>query len=122
MTKRKVVPAFPILTFVPQGTTSVLAGTTGGISGTVVDASTNQPIPGVKVSAVAPSQSANTTTDQVGRFSFISLTPDTYTITAGATTKYDQASLSAINVFADQTQSVTIAAPQKLKVIGSVTS
>src|SRR3984893_18413964 len=120
--KRSVVAAFLILTFVLQGTTSVLAGTTGGINGTVVDATSNTPIAGARVSAVSPSQSANTTTDDKGRFSFISLSPDTYTITAAATTKYDQASLSAVNVFADATQSVTVRQPQKFKVIGSVTS
>ena len=120
--KRCLVAVLVLVSFVLQGTTSVLAGTTGGINGTVVDASTSQPIAGAHVSAVSPSQQANTTTDASGRFSFISLSPDTYTVVVAASTKYDQASLSAVNVFADATQSISIAQPQKLKVIGTVTS
>src|ERR1700688_3688266 len=99
--KRSVVAAFLILTFVLQGTTSVLAGTTGTISGTVIDASTNQPISGAKVTALSPSQSATTTTGSDGRYSFLSLSPDTYTVSVAASTKYDQSSVSGISVFAD---------------------
>jgi TonB dependent receptor/Carboxypeptidase regulatory-like domain/TonB-dependent Receptor Plug Domain len=120
--KRSVVAAFLILAFVLQGTTSVLAGTTGAISGTVIDATSNQPIPGAKVTASSPSQSATTTTGPDGRYSFLSLSPDTYTITVAATSKYDQSSVSGVNVLADANQTVTVTQPTKLKTIGSVTS
>src|ERR1700726_4483209 len=99
--KRSVVAAFLILAFVLQGTTSVLAGTTGSISGTVIDASTNQPIAGAKVTALSPSQSVTTTTGPDGRYTFLSLSPDTYTITVAAGSKYEQSSLSGISVLAD---------------------
>jgi hypothetical protein len=111
-----------VLAFVLQGTASVLAGTTGAISGNVVDASTSKPIPGARVSAVSPSQSSSTTTDASGRFSFVSLAPDTYTIAVGATSGYDAASISGVTVQADQNLSVSISQPAKLKQIGSVTS
>jgi hypothetical protein len=111
-----------VLAFVLQGTTSVLAGTTGAISGNVADASTNKPIPGARVSAVSPSQSSSTTTDASGRFSFLSLAPDTYTIAVGATSGYDAAAISGVTVQADQNLSVSISQPAKLKQIGSVTS
>ncbi|MDP9105020.1 MAG: TonB-dependent receptor, partial [Candidatus Eremiobacteraeota bacterium] len=111
-----------ILAFVLQGTTSVLAGTTGAIAGSVVDASTNSPVSGARVTATSPSQSATTTTDASGRFSFISLIPDTYTISAAETAARDAASTSGVTVQADQTVNVSLTQPAKLKQIGSVTS
>jgi hypothetical protein len=120
--KRGIVTLLLILAFVLQGTTSVLAGTTGGITGTVVDPSSSQPVAGARVTAASPSQSATTTSDGAGRFSFVSLAPDTYTITAAATATRDEASVSGITVIADSSQTVSIGQPTKLKVIGAVTS
>ncbi len=120
--RRSIGAALMVFAFVLQGTTSVLAGTTGAISGDVVDASTKKPITGARVSAVSPSQSSVTTTDASGRFSFVSLTPDTYTIGVGATAGYDAASISGVTVQADQTLSLSISQPAKLRQIGSVTS
>ncbi len=119
---RGVIAILMILAFVLQGTTSVLAGTTGGIAGSVVDASTNSPVTGARVTATSPSQSATTTTDASGRFSFISLNPDTYTIAVAETSARDAASTSGVTVQADQTVNVNITQPTKLKQIGSVTS
>jgi len=119
---RGVGAALIILSFVLQGTTSVLAGTTGAITGDVVDSSTNKPISGARVSALSPSQSSSTTTDASGRFSFVSLTPDTYTISVAATSGYDSAAISGVTVQADQTVNVGLSQPAKLKQIGSVTS
>ena len=56
------------------------AGTTGQLRGRVLDAATKAPLAGVKVSIAAPSQSASATTDATGSFSFISLAPDSYTV------------------------------------------
>jgi hypothetical protein len=120
--KRGVAALLLMLTFVLQGTTSVLAGTTGGISGSVVDPQSNQPVSGARVTATSPSQSANTTTDATGRFSFISLNPDTYTISVAETAARDAASTSGVTVQADQTVNVSLTQPTKLKQIGSVTS
>src|SRR5208283_4141450 len=54
---------------------SVLAGTTGAIRGRVYDSVTLAPLQDVKVSAVAPSQSAATVTDSHGIYGFLSLGP-----------------------------------------------
>src|ERR1700737_3089921 len=107
------------LAFVLQGTTSVLAGTTGAITGSVVDPQSNQPVAGAKVTATSPSQSATTTSDPTGRFNFISLNPDTYTVTVAASSNRDTASVSGVTVQADQTLNVTVQQPTKLKVIGA---
>ncbi|MDB5026479.1 MAG: hypothetical protein JWO66_168, partial [Candidatus Eremiobacteraeota bacterium] len=120
--RRGVSAALMALAFVLQGTISVLAGTTGTISGSVVDPQSNQPVAGARVTAVSPSQSATTTSDTSGRFSFISLAPDTYTVSVPATDTRDAASVSGITVQADQTISVALTQPSKLKVIGAVTS
>jgi len=120
--RRGIVAVLLLIAFVLQGTTSVLAGTTGVINGSVVDPSSNQPVSGARVTAVSASQSATTTTDASGRFSFISLNPDTYTITAAESSTRDAASTSGVTVQADQTVNVNITQPTKLKVIGSVTS
>ncbi len=119
---RVFVTLLTLIAFVLQGTTSVLAGTTGAISGSVADPQSNQPVAGARVTATSPSQSAVTTTDATGRFSFISLNPDTYTISVAESSARDASSQSGITVQADQTVSVSLTQPSKLKQIGSVTS
>ncbi|MGA8099676.1 MAG: carboxypeptidase regulatory-like domain-containing protein, partial [Candidatus Cybelea sp.] len=54
-----------------------IAGTTGSITGTVVAASGGAPIAGALISATSPSQVATEATDASGRFSLLSLAPDT---------------------------------------------
>lgn len=120
--KRGAIAFLLILTFVFQGTTAVLAGTTGEISGIVVDASTNKPIAGVPVTASSASQVATTRTDQYGRFAFISLAPDTYTVTAAKTDSHDSGNVSAVTVQADQQITVSIPTSQTLQTIGRTTS
>ena len=61
--------------------TWALASVTGGLTGTVVDADTSAPIAGAQVTATSPSQSVTTTTDAAGHFTFLTLSPDTYTVT-----------------------------------------
>ncbi|MBV8368667.1 MAG: TonB-dependent receptor [Candidatus Eremiobacteraeota bacterium] len=119
--KRGVVAVLMVFAFVLQETTSVLAGTTGAITGSVADAATNKAISGARVSVTSPSQSASTTTDATGRFSFISLNPDTYTVAVAAASGYEATSVSGVTVQADQTVTVNLT-PQSLKVIGGVTS
>jgi hypothetical protein len=120
--RRGLVAVLLLIAFVLQGTTSVLAGTTGVITGTVSDPQSNQPVGGAQLTAASPSQTATTTSDANGRFSFISLAPDTYTVSIAATASRDATSVSGITVQADQTQVINVAQPTKLKVIGSVTS
>ena len=89
--------------------TPVLAGTTGSISGTIVDATTKDPLAGAKVTVASPSQTAGAATDRTGHFVLLNLAPDTYTVTveyAG----YDSVVETDVNVFADQTNSLALTA------------
>jgi Carboxypeptidase regulatory-like domain/TonB dependent receptor len=101
--------------------TPAVAGTTGTIAGTVSDATTKAPIAGATVTAVSPSQVARATTDAAGRFIFLSLAPDTYTISAQHA-GFESLSVAGISVFADQSQSVPLALQKSLKEIARVSS
>jgi hypothetical protein len=96
-----------------------IAGTTGAISGHVVDASTQAPIAGAHVTATSPSQSETTTTDANGSYAFVSLSPDTYTVTA-TMAGYDPTSLPGVSVLADQSQSLTVILKKAAAVLGTV--
>ncbi len=120
--RKGVVAVLLLVAFVIQGTVSVLAGTTGTVNGTVIDPQSNKPIAGAAVTAQSPSQTARTTTDATGRFSFISLAPDTYAISVAATSSYEAAVINGVTVQADQTLTLTLQQTLKLKVIGAVTS
>ncbi|MBV9409112.1 MAG: carboxypeptidase regulatory-like domain-containing protein, partial [Candidatus Eremiobacteraeota bacterium] len=120
--RRGIVAVLLLIAFVLQGTTSVLAGTTGSISGVVVDPSSNQPVGGVRVTAVSPSQTAATVSDQAGRFAFLSLAPDTYSVTADASANRDAVTLNGVTVQADQSLNLTLAQPARLQNIGRVSS
>ena len=109
--RQSAVAVLVLVTFVLQGPLAVLAGTTGAIGGTVVDAQSNKPIMGATVSVQSPSQSARTSSDASGRFSFISLAPDTYTVSVAGTSAYDAASVSGVTVQADQTLTVSLQQP-----------
>ena len=98
-----------------------VAGTTGSLTGTVFDAATKAPIAGAQVTASSPSQVARVTTDASGHFTFLSLGPETYTISAEHS-GYESLSIAGITVFADQSQTVPIALPKSLKEIAKVTS
>ena len=50
--------------------------------GSVVDATSSAPIAGVVVTVSSPSQTASVTTDASGRFGFLTLAPDTYSVSA----------------------------------------
>lgn len=109
-----------IASMVGQGT-GVLAGTTGGLSGTVVESGATTGIANAKVTATSPSQTTSTNTDAQGKFGFISLAPDTYTLSIEKQ-GYDATSLSGVNVLADQTQNITLATRKTLREIQRVTS
>jgi hypothetical protein len=120
MRKRRFLCALAALLLVAsllgQGTL-VLAGTTGSISGTVTDKSNNAPLSGVKVTAASPSQVASTTTDASGRFSLLSLAPDTYSVSvlkAGYASTVD----AGITVQSDQNQTISLQTAPELKTIG----
>ncbi|MBV9645906.1 MAG: carboxypeptidase regulatory-like domain-containing protein [Candidatus Eremiobacteraeota bacterium] len=97
----------------------VSAGTTGVLSGRVVDALTRAPLAGVHVEAVAPSGRAQTYTDNAGSFAFLSLAPDTYTVSA-THQGYEPWTQPGVSVLADQTQTLVVALPKRLIEIGRV--
>jgi hypothetical protein len=102
-----------------QGTWA-LAGTTGSLNG-VVTSQDGTPVVGAKVSASSPSESVSTTTDASGHFSFVSLIPDTYTVTASKD-NYDTVAQAGVSVFADNTQAVHLTTQVKTKTLGTVTT
>ena len=97
------------------------AGTTGGILGVVTDAQTSAPLAGVGVTVSSPSQTATATTDSRGRFAFVSLAPDEYTISLSKT-GYASGSYPGVAVFADASQTITLALRPALRTIASVKS
>src|SRR5579863_3914355 len=97
------------------------AGTTGGISGIVLEFGTATPLAGVAVSVTSPSQSASTTTDARGHFAFVSLAPDEYTIGLQKV-GYSPVSYAGVAVFADAQQTLTLSMRVALKTIANVTS
>jgi hypothetical protein len=98
-----------------------LAGTTGGLTGSARDAATGLPIAGAAVTAASPSQRATTVTDAHGDFGFVSLAPDTYTLSVEA--KGYEASLTpGVTVFADQIDHFKLALTKALREIAAVRS
>ncbi len=102
-----------------QGT-RVLAGTTGALSGYVVGSDGTR-LAGAKVTATSPSETTTTATDANGHFVFVSLVPDTYTVTASKD-GFDTTSQSGVTILADATQVVRINLNPTAKVLGHVTS
>ncbi len=100
---RRPLGLFALLVVFISHESVALAGTLGGIAGTVTDATTGAPIPGVHLQITSPSQSATATTDAKGRFIVFSLQPDDYTLTA-MKDGYSTQSVSGYSVYADQTQ------------------
>lgn len=98
-----------------------VAGTTGGITGAVTDAATHAPLADAVVAVTSPSQTSSTTTDGSGRFTFVSLAPDTYTVSVQKA-GYAPISVAGISVFADQTQTLPLQLQKSLKTIANITS
>ncbi len=112
---------FAMLGIVAGQGTLVLAGTTGAITGTVVDSATKAPIAGAKVTAASPSQVISTTTDATGHYGLLSLAPDTYTLSIEKT-GFEPSSLSGVTVQSDQNLVQQLSTTPVLKTIGSVRS
>ena len=101
--------------------TGALAGSTGGLSGVLTDNATGAPLAHAKITVASPSQVATLSTDASGSFTFLSLAPDTYTVSAEVP-GYDIISTSGITVTADQVQRLTLRSAKTLRTIGSVRS
>jgi hypothetical protein len=94
-----------LVAFLCQGTWA-LAGSTGALGGNISDEA-GKPVANATVTATAPSGIASVTTDAAGHFVFLSLSPDTYTLSVKKA-NYADASLGGNTVFADQVQNVAI--------------
>ncbi len=117
-TLARVVLIALIVLGLPHG---ALASNTGSLHGQVLDAQTNAPVAGAEVTAVSPSQSATTTTDRGGSFSFLSLAPDTYAVQVKKA-GYEAGSQAGITIFADQSSVAGLALSPLIKQIGQVRS
>ena len=113
-----LIACLTLVAMLVQGTW-VLAGTTGTISGTVIDTATKQPLGGAKISASSPSQSASVTADSQGHYTFLSLAPDTYVLSVEYS-GYDSVLLSGVTVQADQVRVVPLNLSKSLKTIATV--
>jgi Carboxypeptidase regulatory-like domain/TonB dependent receptor len=100
---------------------TLLAGTTGTISGTITDSKTGAGLGSVHVSAVSPSARYASTTDSKGFYSFTGVEPDTYTVSFELN-GYQPYSATGVNVFADQVANVTQTLARSLVTIGRVTA
>ena len=98
----------------------LLAGTTGTVSGIVVNSS-GAPLAGARVTATSPSQTVTVTTDASGRFTLLSLAPDTYSISAEKQ-GFETAATTGVSVFADQVQTLRVVLAPSLKTIARVTA
>ncbi len=117
---RALVTLLLVVALFSQGTW-VLAGTTGSISGTVIDKSTNAPLPNVKVTASSPSQVSSALTNAVGHFSLLSLAPDTYSVTVEKA-GFSSTVQNGVTVLADQNQTISLQTSPELKTIGRTVS
>src|SRR5580704_15244962 len=119
-TLRQVAVALLLLVaFLFQGTWA-LAGTTGGVSGTVTDDS-GAPVAGAAVSFTSPSENATGKTDAGGHFSFLALAPDTYTVAVDKD-GFNPVAVSGVTVFADNNQQLAVHMTKVLKTIAKVTT
>ncbi len=94
------------------------AGTTGSLKGRVTDSVSHAPIAGATVAVKSASQIASVTTDASGNYTFISLDPDTYTLTVSHA-GYDSQTQPGIAIFADQGNVVDVALVKTLKTIAT---
>jgi len=119
-TIRQVAVALLLLVAFLFQETWALAGTTGGLSGTVTDEG-GRPVAGAAVKVTSASQISSTSTDASGHFVFLSLAPDTYSVSIQKD-QYDPISYAGVAVFADQTQTLSFTMHKVLKEIAHVTS
>lgn len=114
MAKKSVAKESPAKKGTQEKSSQLLGGTTGGLTGECVDSAGGVPIPNMRVVAISPSQIAETYSDLNGRYSFLSLAPDTYTI-AAEKAGYDPFDEPGVTVFADQTQTVILQTQKSLQ-------
>ncbi|MBV8726967.1 MAG: TonB-dependent receptor, partial [Candidatus Eremiobacteraeota bacterium] len=109
-----------LITLVLGQVTWALAGTTGGLGGNVYD-ERNAPVVGASVTATSPSGTASTTTDTSGHFVFLTLNPDTYTVSIKKD-GLNPVSQGGVTVFADNTVQLTLRTEHAIREIGHVSA
>ncbi|HVN69013.1 MAG TPA: TonB-dependent receptor [Candidatus Binatia bacterium] len=114
---RKAAFLLAFLAFVAVFHATALAETAGIVSGTVTDETTKAAIAGAAVVAKAPSATYKTVTDAQGRFRFLSVLPDTYSISITATGYLPYS--TDIVVLNGSQQTVNVPLSKKLKTIAS---
>jgi hypothetical protein len=97
-----------------------VAALTGQLTGTVVDAKTQAPLPGVRVVASSPSGQYNTVTDAKGTFSILGVLPDTYTLSFELK-GYEPSSSAGVTVIADSPQAVRVTMAREIRTIAQTT-
>jgi len=97
-----------------------LAGSTGQITGRVVDANTNAPIAGANVTAVSPTGSYKAVTGSNGYYAIVSVYPDTYRISVTAE-GYSAALSDGNTVNQGSTTAVDFTLTKTTTVLGHVT-
>jgi hypothetical protein len=107
------------LVVICQGTWA-LAGTTGGLSG-YVRTQAGAGLADAKVTAAAPSESSSTTTDTSGHYVFVSLAPDTYTVTASKE-GYTTVETPGVTVTANGVAVANFTLQPQVKTLGVVTT
>ncbi|MBV8371382.1 MAG: TonB-dependent receptor [Candidatus Eremiobacteraeota bacterium] len=95
----------------------VSAATTGSISGTITDATTNKPVAGAAVVAASPSGRGTATTDANGFYNIYNLAPDTYTVSV-AVKGYNQVVVNGVTVVQDQNVKLDQVLTRALQQIG----
>ncbi|MDQ7052683.1 MAG: TonB-dependent receptor [candidate division KSB1 bacterium] len=97
---KKVLILFSFLVFVVTG---AFAGTTGKISGTVVDKETGEPLPGVNI--VIEGTTMGAATDNNGAYYILNVPPGTYSVVASMI-GYQKEKVTGVRVSADLTTEV----------------
>ncbi|MEO9263502.1 MAG: TonB-dependent receptor [Candidatus Baltobacteraceae bacterium] len=104
-----------------SATFSAVAGTTGSLTGRVTDSATGAPVAGATVQVYAASQTASAVTDAKGSYSFISLGPDTYTVSIQKS-GYEPFSQPGQTILADQSSTANFSLKTALKTIATTRS
>ncbi|MBV9271948.1 MAG: TonB-dependent receptor, partial [Candidatus Eremiobacteraeota bacterium] len=107
--------------FILSNATPSFAGTTGVLSGVVIDSQSHAPLANVRVTAAAPTGRYSATTGPNGFYSITGIFADTYVVSFELP-GYETVSVPGISVFADQTQRVGATLTKQLRTIASVTS
>ena len=87
------------------GIQSLFGGTTGKITGTVIDASTGEPLIGVNV--IVPASGQGAATDIEGNYYILNISPGEYTVTSNMI-GYSQQVIEGVRVMVDLTTSLNI--------------